>query len=816
MFKKSFHFLRYALFVCLLFVATFFLYENFFCLTSVSAQSVQTASSQNVSTTSELVIESITAKYPSKTYDGTTLVELEVVVSNFEVGDEVTIEAYGNTTDANVGNNKYVFFDTQDFVISSSLNNEYTLPAKTDDDFAKILFDITKKQVSLTWVTSSNPNAYVYNGQDQRGTVRAYYVNVEEKPVYLNLSWSGNLVEGNFNYSYLNEFKNHGAYKATTILGEEESNYEIEDSYQRFTMLRAQSQIDIVGSTSFTYTGAEQDASRNATMAVLNNNEQTLTISNYSNYLFTTVSEGNLKEVQVNVQQSQNYTSATKTYIITVAKAQSIINIEGIPTYTYIKDVVQYVSGATVNNAEQTIKYSNNSFLTVAEGNSLFVSARVTETDNYLPSEVTFSIIVEKQTIDASSLVWGGGSKSFTYDGKLKSVTLANSNNELFNVVYSNNEQKNAGDYVASARIELLDNDNFNLIGHVENLNWSIKKAKIRKPDVTNLTSKYTGSLQYANISTDSRSNYIVLNNSQTNAGNYKVTIRLKDLFNTQWLDETIDNIYVDWKIEKKEISLTDIKTILVYNAKKQTVNVPQSDLYTVVENAQTEVGKYQTYIVLNDQQNYKWSNSDDSCLIINWQIISNDNYNTATPVVVIILTIIIVALLSVSITLHFTIKARRKRRKKLVPVLETAQGDYKQQNIENKNNATKKDVVVNQDNSLSKEGVKAVSNPALQKPTKKPNLEAKKENANLKTDAKQSISLQPKMVEKKELKTSLSASRQKDSSSKSRKKRMISMKKTDKRKRRQDEIKKKVIAQKPKAKRGRPPKKETTKRKKK
>ncbi len=793
MFKKSFHFLRYAFFTCLLFAATLFFCENFFCFTpqTLKAESVQIAFSQNLSTSSELVIESITAKYPSKVYDGTTLVELEVVVSNFAFEDNVSVIAYGNTPDANVGENKYVFFNTQNFEITSSLNNQYTLPEKTDDDFDKILFNITKQPTELTWVTTFHPSSYTYSGQNQMSTVKAYYVkeyyqseqayfdsDLKREPVYLQLSWTGSCQEGNFNYVYLNEFKNHGTYKATAILGEQEANFEIQNSSQWFTMARAESQIEIVGNKNFTYTGAEQDASRNATMAVLNNQEQTITSSCYSNFRFTTVSQGNNLTVQINVPQSQNYTSAETTYTINVSKAPCNINIDNIPSYTYIKDTTQYVTGATIDNTEQVLKYANNSFQTVAEGNSLMVVAYVEESENYLSNSVTFPIVVERQIVDVSDLVWSSINANSSYDKTRKSVVLANYNSDLVYLQYENATKVDAGDYVASVKIYLVDEENFELIGHVENLNWSIKKAKIKKPTITNLVSKYTGSLQYANISSDTKNNYVLINNSQTNAGNYKVTIRLKDLFNTQWADETIDDIYVDWKIEKKELDTPQFKNILVYNAKNQKLNIPESDLYSVIENYKSEVGNYESYVVLSDPLNYKWADSSSSILTLKWQIISNDNYNTATPIITIIIAVILVALASVSITLHFTIKAKRRKHKKLLP--QTAQAAQSISTNTVKSTKLPKQTTTNKLIAQPKKQKEIVKNVVNKSKTNKQPVKSKKPSA---------------------------VTNKNHEEEKSRKKRMISMKKKDKRKRRQEEIKKKVVASKPPAKRGRPPK---------
>ena len=81
-------------------------------------------------------------------------------------------------------------------------------------------------------------------------------------------------------------------------------------------MKRAASVINVEGvQTAYTYTGSLQTVNSGAT---LNHGEAEL---EYSNNTFTTVAEGNNKQVTIRVAQSANYEAAETTVTLTVAKA---------------------------------------------------------------------------------------------------------------------------------------------------------------------------------------------------------------------------------------------------------------------------------------------------------------------------------------------------------------------------------------------------------------------------------------------------------------------------------------------------------------
>ena len=86
-----------------------------------------------------------------------------------------------------------------------------------------------------------------------------------------------------------------------------------------------------------------------------------------------------------------------------INKATAVIDVSGVQTvYTYNGSEQTVNSGATVNNTEQTVAYTNNKFTTVAEGNGLKVTVSVAESANYLAASATVTITVNKATLSNS------------------------------------------------------------------------------------------------------------------------------------------------------------------------------------------------------------------------------------------------------------------------------------------------------------------------------------------------------------------------------------------------------------------------------
>ncbi len=216
-----------------------------------------------------------------------------------------------------------------------------------------------------------------------------------------------------------------------TVTAAETRNYNSQSADVAITVLKADAVIDTSGIGVYVYNGSEQTV----TGATLNHTEAAL---EYHNNTFTTVFEGNGKEIIIRANETDNYKSANVTFAIVVEKAVSVINTDGmLKDYVYNGMLQTVTGGATLNHSEAVIEYSNNTFTTVAEGRALGVLVSVPESANYKAESVTVMLNVEKAdtVIDPA-----GVNTEYVYTGSEQTV----SGGAVFNhgeteLVYTNN-----------------------------------------------------------------------------------------------------------------------------------------------------------------------------------------------------------------------------------------------------------------------------------------------------------------------------------------------------------------------------------------
>ena len=620
------------------------------CIITNADDTTQVSVSQSVNfviTQKEVEISSLTAK--NKEYDGNNNIELNATLSGVFDGDVVVVNAIGKTATANADLQKLVTFNSATLTGEDAEN--YKL--KNNIPQSQLVADITKKDVAIVWQTVDNKTSYVYDTTDQIGKISAHYLNVLGEKVKLAFSITGYNTFGR-SKQYANEFLNVGTYKAVALLGDSESNYTFTNLEYNLAITRAKPQLTI-SNTIFTYTGLEQDASRCVT---INNSEQELIFTN--NY-FTTVAEGNGRQVTVSAEQSLNYFAVSQTFAINVLKADAVIDISGVKKdYVYNGDKQIINIGATINNQEQTLVYSNNTFMSVSDGNGKKVTVSATATENYNYASQTFTINVEKATIDTSKWTWYYLNE-FTYTGNEQSVRIINYNPTLVTPIYSDATKTDVGIYTATVRFELLEPENYNEIP-LSSLTWKIKKATVSKPNCQFRTSVYTGEEQTLSVPTNGK--YSVSENTYKDAGIYFVNIALKDNSNYQWEDGTVDNLSIKWIIEKAIVEVPVVKNQFTYTGKTLSLGLESNDLYEVLDGEAVEVGKYSTRLILKDSSNYQWADTDKAYVTINWEVLEQPK-NAALPIVAILISFITIVLIAVYATLHSTkvIKHRRKQK---------------------------------------------------------------------------------------------------------------------------------------------------------
>lgn len=191
-----------------------------------------------------------------------------------------------------------------------------------------------------------------------------------------------------------NEFLNvsEGNNRRVTVKVEQTDNYLASSQDVVIIMRRATPIIDISGvPTRYVYTGVTQTVEG----ATLIKGDGTIT---YSNNTFTTVAEGNaIGSVVISVASTENFLSESVTVDFVVEKAVQEIDTS-VAEQGFVYTGARQTVTATVADREQTVRYENNTFTTVKQGNGMAVRFFVTETANYKANEKILVISVEKRT----------------------------------------------------------------------------------------------------------------------------------------------------------------------------------------------------------------------------------------------------------------------------------------------------------------------------------------------------------------------------------------------------------------------------------
>ncbi len=149
--------------------------------------------------------------------------------------------------------------------------------------------------------------------------------------------------------------------------------------------------------------------------------------------------------------------------------------------------------------------------------------------------------------------------------------------------------------------------------GTIDDLSYSftINKAKVQIPAADSRKFFYTG--DYLTYNVEKSDLYSVAGNYQINVGNHDVIISLTDTKNYEWSDGKISDVVYNFLIVKQEVDVTTVKipvpeiTKFTYNSNAHTVEIPETDYYTVVGNTKTFAGKYVATVSLRDKEKMVW-----------------------------------------------------------------------------------------------------------------------------------------------------------------------------------------------------------------
>ncbi|MBQ1390722.1 MAG: cell wall-binding repeat-containing protein [Firmicutes bacterium] len=127
--------------------------------------------------------------------------------------------------------------------------------------------------------------------------------------------------------------------------------------------------------------------------------------------------------------------------------------------------------------------------------------------------------------------------------------------------------------------------------------------GKAQKPAVT---------VKDGNIKLGSENYTVTYASGRTNAGTYKVTVKMKGNYT--------GSKSVSFKIVPAKVTLPVAKTGLTYNGAKQT-GVAEGTGYTVTGGARTDAGTYTAKAILKDTKNYVWSDGKTTAKSVKWTI---------------------------------------------------------------------------------------------------------------------------------------------------------------------------------------------------
>lgn len=293
---------------------------------------------------------------------------------------------------------------------------------------------------------------------------------------------------------------------------------------------------------------------------------------------------------------------------------------------TYICVVTaQSKSTPSVNNSTAI---SNLNFLTNPATNAKKSCAAVVE------------FTVAPQQITAPSAV----DTTYTYTtGSEQEFKL--SNFDSAKMTASGNKQTNAGNYTVTVSLNDTTNYVWNGIPTTDTNNkdkngsataltfaWTIQKAPIAKPTLTQSEFEYNASNQSVSL-TGFDENIMAYGDGSTltakDAGNYNVIVKLSNT-NYKWSGETEEDkadspITLTWKITKKTLTKPQAtKTEYDYTGKLITLSLDgnfDDTFMSISGNKQTNAGTYSAKIEIKEKNNCVWADGSTDDIIIEWTI---------------------------------------------------------------------------------------------------------------------------------------------------------------------------------------------------
>ncbi len=216
----------------------------------------------------------------------------------------------------------------------------------------------------------------------------------------------------------------------------------------------------------------------------------------------------------------------------------------------------------------------------------------------------TYTFTINPKEIEAPS----ASTATYTYTGSELTYELAES--DYYTI--TNNKKTDAGTYTVIVSLKDKNNTKWS-DGTTEDKTFAfvINPREIEAPIAPTATYTYTGEeITYELVESD---DYTITNNVKTDAGEYTVTVSLKDKTNTKWSDGTTEDKEFVFVINQKQIEIPAPSNMAYTynNGENVTYDLAESDDYTITNNVKTDAGNYTVTISLTDKTNTCWN--DDS-----------------------------------------------------------------------------------------------------------------------------------------------------------------------------------------------------------
>lgn len=493
------------------------------------------------------------------TYNGG---EKHIDVSDF-VSTYMNSEGTLSATNAGVYQVKYTLKDTDVTLWNVTINevNGSSLPVIIRWKITPILLSVAQSTFSVT-------GEYYYTGSDQTVTISGY----DDR--YHNISGNtGNSARG---YTAYISPKSNYAWSDGTATNKS-VGWEVKKALVRLNV--SPITFETINNVKYAVWRPTYTYNETTTYNVQTNLNYTVTKGAATITLAGTTSAQNAGTYEANYSSGNvefyvNGSSETSTYLKVVytinrknlTAAQSTFNNE---TYTYDGNV----KTNTLPNYNTTYHSGGGNYRSLVNAGTY--NFNISPTSNYAWNDGTFAAKAVSITINPAKLTKPTPKATeFTYNGtEVKYVeNYLNYYDSATMTASSNTAATDAGSYTVNISLRNTNNTHWadDSTAAVP-ISWKINPAKINKPntiqteftysgDAVNFLSTYVSGYD-SNTMTTTGTTYA------TNAGEYSVTIKLRNTNNAHWADDSTADIPFSWKIKPQPVNKPTRKTAsVVYN----------------------------------------------------------------------------------------------------------------------------------------------------------------------------------------------------------------------------------------------------------